>query len=97
MPGERYKDLTNVFKDKFKKKDQLFLFPDMEEEKFEKVALVDALHYLMGLADERENLVPWLNEFKPIMPNIRAAFESMLDKNPTFKSPIDRVLSIIEV
>ncbi len=97
LPGERFKDLTKVFKERFKKKDQLFLFPDMEEGKFDRVALVDSLHYLMGLAEEGENLVPWLNEFQPIMPNIRAALEYLLDKNPTFQGPINRVLSIIEV
>jgi len=97
LPAERFKDLTKMFKDRFKKKDQLFLFPDMEEGKFDRVALVDAIHYLIGLAEEGENLVPWLNEFQPIRPNIRAALEYLLDKNPTFQSPIKRVLSIIEV
>lgn len=97
LPGERYKDLTKVFKERFKKKAQLSLFPDMEEGKFDRVALVDAIHYLMGLAEEGENLVPWLNDFQPIMPNIRSAFEYLLDKNPTFQGPINRVLSIIEV
>lgn len=97
LPGERYKDLAKIFKERFKKAAQLSLFPEMEEGKFDRVALVDAFHYLMGLAEEGENLVPWLNEFRSVMPNIRAALEYLLDKNPTFQSPIKRVLSIIEV
>ncbi|MBE9570569.1 MAG: DUF1156 domain-containing protein [Proteobacteria bacterium] len=97
LPVERYKDLTKLFKSKSKSLDQLLLFPDLEEAKFDNVALIDVLHYLMGLAEAGENLVPWLNEFKPIIPNIRVSFEYLLDKNPTFQGPVNKVLSIIEV
>lgn len=97
LPVERYKDLTKLFKSKTKSLDQLLLFPDLEEAKFDNVALIDVLHYLMGLAEAGENLVPWLNQFRPIIPNIRASFEYLLEKNPTFQGPINKVLSIIEV
>lgn len=97
LPVERYKDLTRLFRSKSKSLDQLMLFPDLEEAKFDNVALVDVLHYLMGLAEAGENLVPWLNQFRPIIPNIRASFEYLLEKNPTFQGPINKVLSIIEV
>ena len=86
-----------MFKSKSKTLDQLLLFPEFEEARFDNVALVDVLHYLMGLAEAGENLVPWLNEFKPVIPNIRVSFEYLLDKNPTFQDPINKVLSIIEV
>ena len=94
---QRYKDLTKLFKSKSKTLDQLSLFPEMEEAKFDNVALVNILHYLMGVAEAGENLVPWLNEFKPVIPNIRVSFEYLLDKNPTFQGPINKVLRIIEV
>jgi putative DNA methylase len=97
LPVERYKDLTRLFKTKSKSLDQLLLFPELEEAKFDNVALIDVLHYLMGLAEAGENLVPWLNQFKPIIPNIRVSFEYLLDKNPTFQGPANKVLSIIEV
>ena len=97
VPVERHKDLTKLFKSKSKSLDQLLLFPELEEAKFDNVALVDILHYLMGLAEAGENLVPWLNQFKPIIPNIRVSFEYLLDKNPTFQSPIKKALNIIEV
>jgi adenine-specific DNA methylase len=97
LPNERYKDLTKLFKSKSKTLDQLSLFPELEEARFDNVALVDVLHYLMGLAEAGENLVPWLNEFKPVIPNIRVSFEYLLDKNPTFQDPINKVLNIIEV
>ena len=97
LPVERYKDLTKLFKSKSKTLDQLSLFPELEEARFDNVALVDVLHYLMGLAEAGENLVPWLNEFKPVIPNIRVSFEYLLDKNPTFQGPINKALNIIEV
>jgi hypothetical protein len=97
LPVERYKDLTKLFKNKSKTLDQLLLFPELEEAIFDNVALVDVLHYLMGLAEAGENLVPWLNEFKPVIPNIQVSFEYLLDKNPTFQSPINKAPSIIEV
>ncbi|GAH37389.1 unnamed protein product [marine sediment metagenome] len=31
------------------------------------------------------------------VPNIRVSFEYLLDKNPTFQGPVNKVLSIIEV
>ncbi len=97
LPVERYKNLIILFKKKFKSPDQLLLFPEFEEAKFDNIALVDVLHYLMGLAEAGENLVPWLNEFKSIISNIRVSFEYLLEKNPTFQEPINKVLNIIEV
>lgn len=35
LPGERFKDLAKTFRERFRKMDQLFLFPDMEEAKFD--------------------------------------------------------------
>jgi hypothetical protein len=83
-----YKNLTKMFKSKSKTLDQLSLFPELEEARFDNVALVDVLHYLMGLAEAGENLIPWLNEFKPVISNIRGSFEYLLVKNPTFQVPI---------
>ena len=85
LPVERYKDLAKLFKSKSKTLDQLLLFPELEEARFDNVALVDVLHYLMGVAEAGENLVPWLNEFKPVIPNIRVSFEYLLIKIPLFR------------
>jgi hypothetical protein len=97
LPDERYKELQKLFLSTRKTIDQKFLFPEMEEAKFDRIPLVDALHYLMGLAGASENIVPWLNEFRPIVPQIRVSLEYMREKNPTFQEPINKVLSLIEV
>jgi len=97
LPVERYKDLEKLFKKTSKSLDQLILFPELEEAKFDRIALVDVLHYLMGLAEAGETLVPWLKQFQSAIPNIRASFDYLLEKNPTFQNPIKKVLSIVEV
>ncbi len=69
----------------------------MEEALFDEINLVDILHYLMGLADASEDLAPWINKFRPVIPQMRAAYEYLRDKNPTFQNPISNVLRFIEV
>ena len=97
LPDERYKGLEKLFLGTRKSVEQRFLFPESEEAKFDRIPLVDVLHYLMGLAGASENIVPWLNEFRPIVPQIRVALEYMREKNPTFQGPINKILNLIEV
>ena len=96
-PDERYTDLQKLFSAKARSVSQPSLFPEMEEAKFDRVALVDVLHFLMGLADAQENLVHWLTECQSILPQIRVALEYLREKNPTFQVPVERILSLIEV
>jgi adenine-specific DNA methylase len=97
LPDERYKDLQKFFLGAKKSAGQLLLFPELEEAKFDRVPLVDVIHFLMGLVGVSENVVPWLNDFQPITPQIRVALEYMREKNPTFQEPIGKVLTLIEV
>ncbi|OQZ00347.1 MAG: hypothetical protein B6D35_06810 [Candidatus Brocadia sp. UTAMX2] len=97
QPDERYKDLQVFFKKDTKNFHQLKLLPEMEEERFDNVALVDIIHYLMGLANASENLMLWLNEFKQAIPQVRVALEYLKKRNPTFQIPIQKIVSLIEV
>jgi len=97
QPDERYKDLQVLFKKDTKNFHQVKLFPEMEEERFDNVALVDIIHYLMGLANASENLMLWLNEFKQVVPQVRVALEYLKIRNPTFQIPTQKILSLIEV
>jgi len=97
LPDERYKELQKVFLATRKTIEQKLLFPEMEEAKFDRIPLVDAVHYLMGLAGASENIAAVLNEFRPVIPQVRVSLEYMRDKNPTFRDPIDKVLGLIEV
>jgi len=69
----------------------------MEEGKFDNVALVEILNFFMGLAHESEDIIQWLREFNPAVPQIREAFEYLRAKNPTFMEPVNRILSLMEI
>lgn len=96
-PSERYKELQAWFNKKTTSLFQASLFPEMEEGKFDNVALVDIIHFLMGLALESENLIPWFREFEAAKPQVRVALEYLKIKNPTFQEPITKILNLIEV
>ena len=97
LPDERLKELEKTFGKKDLSSGQMFLFPESEEDRFDDVKLVDIVHYLMGLAITGENLAPWLQEFKPVIVQVRVALDYMLKKNPTFQEPIQKILNLIEV
>ncbi|MBN2145088.1 MAG: DUF1156 domain-containing protein [Candidatus Aureabacteria bacterium] len=96
-PKERTEELEKIFGKKDSEVMQLSLFPVMEEERFDKIPLVDVLHHLMNIAEKDDNLVPWLSKFKIIIPQVRNAFEYLQKKNPTFQEPLKKILQLIEV
>jgi adenine-specific DNA methylase len=97
LPGERFKELQKVFENRTKSSGQILLFPELEEARFERVALVDVIHYLMDLAEARENLIQHLREFQSVLPQIRVSLSYLKEKNPTFQEPINKILALIEV
>ncbi len=97
LPDERFADLQKLFSLKTKNSAQMRLFPELDESRFDNVALVDVLHFLMGLAQAGENLVPWMAHFRTILPQIRVALAYLTEKNPTFQAPVTTILAFIEV
>jgi len=96
-PDERYRELDALFIKKGKQSEQLSLFPEMEEARFDQIGLVDVVHYLIALAQEGENLSPWLKRFEAVRPQLRAALEYLQDKNPTFLNPVRKIQQLMEV
>ena len=98
LPDERIKDLEKTFgkRDKYAG-GQAFLFPEMEQEWFDNIPLVDIIHYLMALAIVGENIAPWLNTFKTVLVPVRVALEYLMQRNPTFQEPIKKIMNLIEV
>jgi len=95
-PDERYRELDALFIKKGKQSEQLSLFPEIEEARFDQIGLVDVVHYLIALAQEGENLSPWLKRFEAIRPQLRAALEYLQDKNPTFLNPVRKIQQLME-
>ena len=59
------------------------------------ILLIDVIHLLLGIAETGDNLLPWLEKFGGLRPQIRAAMEHFII-NDKFTSAAKRVLSLID-
>ena len=50
----------------------------------------------MGLAEAGENLLPWLERWRGMTPQIRAVCEYLRQRNPTFTPVLDKILGFID-
>lgn len=88
----------NELKDKFRNgsNSQQTLFNDTEIRLPENILLVDVLHFLLGLAESGDNLLPWLVKFGGLKPQIRAGLEHMMRVNKNFVSSAKKVLGLLD-
>ena len=50
----------------------------------------------MGLAEAGENVLPWLDRFRGLTPQIRAACEYLRQRNPAFAPLIQKILGLMD-
>ena len=75
QPTERYLDLLEKFQ-RDGHTPQMGLFSAaMQPPASHQVTFIDYVHFLMGLAEAGENLLPWLERWRGMTPQIRAACE----------------------
>lgn len=89
----------NALKEKFRNgsnTNQESLFSDSEIRLPSNILLVDILHYLLGLAETGDNLLPWLEKFGGLKPQIRVAMEHLMMMNKNFVSPAKKVLGLLD-
>ncbi|MBI4468461.1 MAG: DUF1156 domain-containing protein [Acidobacteria bacterium] len=60
------------------------------------ITLVDLLHLVLGLAGAGESVVPWLDRFAGLRPQLRAALHFVRRIRTDWEDPIDRVLTLVE-
>lgn len=94
QPSERLNELKEIFRNS--SSSQHTLFNDTEIRLPENILLVDVLHFLLGLAESGDNLLPWLEKFGGLKPQIRAALEHMMRENKNFVSPAQKVLGLLD-
>ncbi|MBK6914970.1 MAG: hypothetical protein IPH11_15415 [Ignavibacteriales bacterium] len=94
QPTERLNELKEKFRNG--SSSQQTLFNDTEIHLPENILLVDVLHFLLGLAESGDNLLPWLEKFGGLKPKIRAALEHMMRENKNFVSPAKKVLGLLD-
>ncbi|MBI2998834.1 MAG: hypothetical protein HYY46_10380 [Deltaproteobacteria bacterium] len=97
QPAQRLAELLKQYQPGLKVRTvQGELFNSEGEAIFHDITLVDLLHLLIGLAAAGESVVPWLDRFARLRPQLRAALRFVRDMRPDWKEPIDRVLALIE-
>lgn len=94
QPSERLNELKERFRNG--SSSQQTLFNDTEISLPANILLVDVLHLLLGLAESGDNLLPWLEKFRGLKPQIRAALEYMMEENKNFVSPAKKVLGLLD-
>ncbi len=85
---ERFRNGSNL--------SQTSLFDNNEISLPQNVLFVDVLHFLLGLAESGDNLLPWLQKFGGLKPQIRAALEHLMNMNKNFISPAKKVLGLLD-
>ena len=98
-PFERYKDLAEKFRDRqslASATGNLF-GEDVGAPRHSKALLMDKLHFLMGLAEAREDLGPWVSRWSGDLPQLRAAAEYLAKRQEKFAPMLKRVLGRMEV
>lgn len=91
-------DRFNELKSKFQNSSEL-----MQEELFENggnllrngFTFVDYLHLLLGVAESKDNLIPWLDKFEGKKPLIRAACQYLIDKKK-FEESAKTILGLLD-
>jgi hypothetical protein len=98
-PAERFEDLQGKFTGQSPALQTAL--PGMEEtaarEGDGKTPFIDYVHFLIGLAEGGENLRPWMERFRGMTPQIRAACEYLRTRQPRFAGACGRILKFIEV
>jgi hypothetical protein len=57
---------------------------------------VDYVHLLLGLAENGESVLPWLERFRGLRPQIRAALEFLAQRNKNFADSSRKILGLID-
>jgi hypothetical protein len=96
-PSERFSSLLEKFKDELPVS-QSRLFADQPSSPGNGSSLfIDRLHFLIGLAEGKENLRPWVERWGGEIPQIRAACEYLLERRKDFAPALKKILTMIDV
>ena len=96
-PSERFSMLLEKFKDELPVS-QSRLFNGQPSALGNGSSLfIDRLHFLIGLAEGKENLRPWIERWGGEIPQIRAACEYLLERRKDFAPALKKILTMIDV
>ncbi len=97
QPGERFNDLMEKFGSSQGPADvNLFGEVDGARDGGDSY-FVDRIHFLLALAEGKENLRPWLERWRGEAPQIRAACEYLAEKRKDWAPLTKKILDLMEV
>lgn len=57
---------------------------------------IDYVHFLIGLAENGESVLEWLDQFRGKRPQIRAALDYLSRRNHAFSDPVRKILGLMD-
>jgi adenine-specific DNA methylase len=94
-PGERFSSLMEKFRNE--PPPQPTMFPGAVQANSDSL-FIDRLHFLISLAEGKEDLRPWLERWKAEIPQFRAAAEYLLKQRARdLEQPLRKILGMVEV
>lgn len=60
------------------------------------VIFMDYVHFLIGLAENGESVMKWLEKFRGKRPQIRAALDYLARRNRNFAEPIRKIMGLMD-
>ncbi len=96
-PAERFTALLEKFKDESAVPRTLPFDESSVVTEDGKSLFIDRLHFLVGLAEGKENLKPWIERWRGEIPQIRAACEYLLERRKDFAPALKKILTMIDV
>lgn len=60
------------------------------------VIFIDYVHFLIGLAENGESVLEWLEKFRGKRPEIRAALDYLARRNRNFAEPVRKILGLMD-
>lgn len=60
------------------------------------VVFIDYVHFLIGLAENGESVMEWLEKFRGKRPQIRAALDYLARRNRNFAEPVRKILGLMD-
>jgi putative DNA methylase len=95
QPAERYRELQEKFEQNGATP-QANLFGDELPLVGQRIRFIDYVHFLMGLVEAGENVLPWLERFRGQTPQLRAACEYLRQRNAEFAPILQKILGLID-
>jgi putative DNA methylase len=96
QPIERLNELKEVFFNGAQPLQEQLFEDDANPRVTKDILFVDYVHFLLGLAEAGENVLPWLEKFRRMRPQLRAALDYLAQRNKNFAPQAKKVVGLMD-